>query len=132
MACITVCMIVSPFALYQADSPLAPSIGLNVQLTDFDNLTFTFTLSWTAPYSWPEFPITGYTVTITDHSSGETLNKIVSTISNQTEYMYEFNTTGNECYRLDLSVSANNSLGKGESSMIHSGHPVIGNVYMLY
>ena len=117
--------------MYQADSPLAPSIGLNVQLTDFDNLTFTFTLSWTAPYSWPEFPITGYTVTITDYSSGEIFNKIFSTISNETQYMHEFNTTGNDCYRFDLSVSANNSIGEGESSMIHSGHPVIGNSHNL-
>ena len=124
---ITVCMIGIILCLYQADSPSAPPIGLNVELTDFDNLTFTFTLSWTAPYSRPEFPITGYTVTITNYSSGETFNEIFSAINNQTEYMYEFNTIGNECYRIDLSVSANNSIGEGESSMIHSGHPIIGN-----
>jgi hypothetical protein len=118
--------------IMQADSPSAPSIGLDLQLTNFDNPTFTFTLRWTAPYSWPGFPITGYTITVTNYSSGETFDRIFTTISNEIDYIFEFNTTGNECYGIDLSVSANNTLGEGESSMIRSGHPVTGNVHTFH
>ena len=122
-------MITLSISLVLSDYPSAPSVDLDVQLTDIDNSTFTFILSWFAPYSFPGFPITGYTITITNYSSSEAFARVLTTTSNETEY--RFNTSGDECYRLDLSVSANNSLGEGESSTIQSGHPVVGNAHVI-
>ena len=112
----------SPTYLH-AGPPLAPSVSLNVELSDND--TFIFILSWTKPFSWPGFPITGYTITLSNYSSGEAVHHTVVVDSNKTEY--QFSSMENECYRLDLSVSANNSLGEGKPSIIQSGHPIIGN-----
>ena len=112
--------------------PLAPSISLDVELLESDNESFfLFTLNWTTPFSWSEFPVTGYKMILSNYSKDEPFNKsytILAESNNETDsYLMQFNSTGNECYGIDFSVSANNSLGEGESAVIHSGHPIIGN-----
>lgn len=108
--------------------PLPPSINLDMELRDDEY--FLFTIRWTTPFSWPEFPVTGYTVILSNYSVGEHVNTTFSVIveGNETQsYLIQFNSTGNECYRLKVFASANSSLGEGQFAIIHTGHPIVGN-----
>ena len=105
--------------------PLAPSVSLDKEL--MENESCLFTLSWTTPFSWSEFPITGYTIILSNYSNGEPFNTSFMENNITDSYLIQFNSTGNECYRLEFLVSANNSLGEGQPTIIHSGHPIIGN-----
>ena len=98
-----------------------------------NNETFSFTFTWTKPFTWTNFPITGYTVVLSNYSDGEPLNTTITYGERNISdfYVHQFNTTGNECYRIDFYVSANNSLGEGEPTLIQSGHPVIIGIAIL-
>ena len=107
---------------------MAPLVSLDMEL--MENESSLFTLSWTTPFSWSEFPVTGYTVILSNYSNGVPFNRSYTILmeSNVTDsFLIQFNSTGNECYRLKFFVSANNSLGEGQPYIIHSGHSVIGN-----
>ena len=109
-------------------APLPPTISLDVTFRDDDSCFHT--LSWTPPFSLSELPVAVYTIVLSNYSYGEPFNtsRTIVVESNETDpYLVQFNSTGNKCYRLTFSVSANNSLGEGKSAVLHSGHPIIGN-----
>lgn len=111
--------------------PLAPAINLDVELLESDNVSFLFTLNWTMPFSWSEFPVTDYKIILSNYSNDESFNSSFTVLAESNKTELYFNSTGNECYRLDFFVSANNSLGEGEAAVIHSGHPIIGNYFLI-
>lgn len=110
--------------------PLAPSVSLTTEHTI--NNTFTFNLTWSTPFSWPGYPIIKYEVTMTNYSSGKPIqNTTTMTVlessrnHNITEYYHiEFTGQGNGCYNLSFLVTASNSIGKGDHSIVKSGQPI--------
>ena len=110
--------------------PLAPSVSLTQE--HFVNNTFLLTLNWSKPFTWSNFPITSYTITITNYSSGEPISTTNITYSNGsgTDGCHQYIGEGNDCYRLDISVAANNSLGKGQHTTVQSGH-LIGEIIII-
>ena len=113
-----------------AGSPLAPSVSLNVGHLTGDS--FSFALSWSTPFTWPNFPILSYKVILTNYSSGEpTMNTTVlnmndsSVVDNNREHhQIEYIGQGSHCYKLSFSVEASNSIGKGEPTTLHAGQPI--------
>ena len=103
--------------------PLPPPFDLS-QEHDTDN-NFTYYLNWSAPFTWDGFPITSYNITIYNHFSNEATTTMYS--ENDSEFQslsHNGTTTGDSCYMLDFYVSAANSIGVGEPSLVQSGHPI--------
>ena len=55
--------------------------------------------------------------------SGEGPIKTVD-VMNSSCHQIEYSGRGIDCNKLTFSVEANNSIGKGESTLIHSGQPI--------
>ena len=110
--------------------PLAPAVSLTTEHTI--NNTFTFNLTWTTPFSWHGYPIIKYEVIMTNYSSGEPIQNTTtvtvlesSPFDNVTGYHHiEYTGHGNRCYDLSFLVTASNSVGKGDHSIVKSGQPI--------
>ena len=79
-------------------------------------------LSWTAPFTWSDFPIVNYSLTVYNHLNGDTTT-IVKT-ANFTVYTYQFVSHGHECYDIDFKVIATNRLGGSQPYRVQAGHPI--------
>lgn len=113
-------------------TPMAPTIGVSVEHTYNDS--FTFNLSWQAPFTWPGFPILSYTVAVTNYSSGQQI--MISNISgtstelesNDTGYYSNhsmvYTGRGSHCHNLSFSVEAENAIGNGKSVVLYTGQPL--------
>ena len=77
-------------------------------------------LQWSIPFSWLGFPITGYTISINNHGNGDT--SII--IKSNTSLSHTHTTDDGYCYRLDFSLAASNTVGRGEGTVIHAGNPI--------
>ena len=112
--------------LYTAAPPLAPSVDLNVKHVIDD--TFLFTITWSTPFTWSGFPIISYNIIMTNYSGGVPIATTDTVTSNNTGSGYhQIYYTGkgmSGCYALSFSIEANNSLGKGERTLIHTGQPI--------
>ena len=96
--------------------PLAPTVHLSQEHFESDEINHI--LTWSMPFTWPEFPITNYTIIIRiDGEPDAILNS--TTIQNFTHTSF-----GCNCYTINFSVAANNQLGRSEAVDIHSGHPI--------
>ena len=78
--------------------------------------------SWSTLFTWPNFPITNYTITMFNHSDGDTIT--TTRTSNYVDYSHQSLSQGDHCYELDFTVVAANRLGSSASATIHSGHPM--------
>ena len=85
-------------------------------------------LSWSTPFTFPDFPINNYTVTMFNHSNGETIT--TTRTSNYADYSHQSLSQGDHCYELDFTVVAVNRLGSSPPATIYTGHP-IGNLIIV-
>lgn len=104
---------------------MAPNFNLSVVY--FVNNSFLHTLDWDAPFTWTNFPITEYTVNITNTSNGELVSTIISVNLNEvsasvSHFNYSFASDGSSCYDLDIALSATNSIGESEASTGQAHH----------
>ena len=85
------------------------------------NDTFQHTLQWDEPFTWMGFPITGYTINITNHSNGES-----TTISMLASSYFNHSIASDEdlCYELEVALSASNRIGSSKPSIKQTGHPM--------
>ena len=104
--------------------PLSPRFNLSVVYSVSNR--FHHTLHWDEPFTWLEFPVTGYTINITNHSSEVvTTDIIIQTInSSGTHFSHSFSSNGNSCYEMDIILSATNKIGESELTIEHTGHPI--------
>ena len=108
--------------------PLAPTLTYGVE--HVMNNTFLLSFNWSRPFTWPDFPITAYTIILNNCSSNEMVDEIITIqcLENCLEEPTRKNqltTEGSTCYQLKLSISANNSLGEGNYSSMTVNHPII-------
>ena len=92
-----------------------------------DNNNFTYHLNWSAPFTWPGFPITSYSVTVFIQLNNESITTIIyGNDSHPPPLSHGGRSTsyGESCYGLTFSVAASNSIGKGDFSAIESGHHI--------
>ncbi len=77
---------------------------------------------WDPVFSWPEYPVTEYTLTVS-RSTGEQLH--TQSMDNFTTFVeiHSNITNGTECEELLFSVSASNELGEGEKGSVLGGYP---------
>ena len=105
--------------------PLRPIIVSFSQKHVADSSNFTYHLNWSAPFTWPGFPVISYNVTVFNH-----LENISTTIIMPINDSYSQTSTlngitdGESCYRLTFYVTASNYLGEGENTMMQSGHHI--------
>ena len=78
------------------------------------------TLQWNVPFSWPGFPITGYTIYINNSGNGDT--SII--MKSKASLSHTHTTDDSYCYRLDFSVAASNAVGRGEGTVTRAGNPI--------
>lgn len=98
--------------------PLAPPFNLTQRHLISDAIQHI--LEWSEPYTHSDFPITNYTVSISDH-----LNKEYITVTKSNDsFTYTHTSYGKSCLELDFALTANNRAGQGDTNYIHSGHPV--------
>ena len=74
------------------------------------------------PFSFPGYPVTYYTITVFNHSNGETFT--TTKTANFADYSHQSLSHGDHCYELDFTVIAVNSLGESPPSTIYTGHPI--------
>ena len=116
-----------PNPFYFTDGPLPPNISV-LTIEHLFNNTFRHKIQWEEPFTWAEFPITGYELNITNHSlySGETTHQVLL-LSNESSdspgLSYLITSSGNHCYSLDVAVSAINAIGNSDPGTLHTGHP---------
>ena len=72
--------------------------------------------------TWSEFPIISYKIIMTNYSGEEPITTV--NVINSSNQQIEYYGRGIDCYMLTFSVEANNSIGKGEGTLIHSGQPI--------
>lgn len=103
--------------------PLQPGVTLFHEHVIND--IFTYRLNWSAPFTWDGFPIINYNITVYNVSSGETTTTIKhANDSGSLSLSHHGTSNGPSCYMLNLSVTASNSVGEGEPTVIQSGHPI--------
>ena len=83
-------------------------------------LTDSLRIHWDHVFSWPEYPVTEYTLTVS-RSNGEQLH--TETMNNVTTFIeLQSNITNSaDCEELVFSVSASNQIGEGEKGSISGG-----------
>ena len=108
----------------QSDPPLAPPLNLTQHHLIDDAVQHI--LQWSEPFTPSDFPVTNYTVGISNRLN---LEYITVTKSND-DFTYTHTSYGRSCYELDFTLTANNRVGQGDTSYIHSGHPV-GMLYLI-
>ncbi len=85
----------------------------------------TLTVQWDPVFSWPEYPVIGYKVTLI-RSNGQQLYNQTTHSTNISISLQQANILGanlGECEELVFSVSAINALGEGEHGNITGGLP---------
>ena len=90
--------------------------------------TFVINFNWSKPFTWGGFPITSYTFSLQNESSGQLIDDGTRQLNGSDAVVenYHFITEGMHCYMLTFSVLANNSLGEGNESVSSVGHPIKG------
>ena len=101
--------------------PLAPSVHLNVGHLSGSSDIFTFTLHWST-FTWSGYPIISYKIMMTNNSDEQSITTVNVTESNVDHI--EYTGRGSDCHTLTFSIEANNSIGKGDSTLIHSAQPI--------
>ena len=76
-------------------------------------------ISWSAPFTWSQYPITNYTININNHHG-----EYITVVKPSDNFIYTHTSYGKNCYQLDVSLAASSQIGQGSASSIHSGHPV--------
>ena len=99
---------------------MAPSVDLSVRHVNDDS--FIFALNWSTPFTWNGFPIISYKIIMINHSDEQPRATINTTKGNINQI--EYTGRGSGCYMLSFSIEANSSLGKGESTLVHSTQPI--------
>lgn len=99
--------------------PLPPNF--NTSVVHLVNNSFLHTINWGAPFTWTDFPVTEYTINITNISNGELVSTTIPVNLNETSisvsyFNYSFVSDGSSCYDLDIALSATNSIGESEAS----------------
>ena len=118
------------------DPPLAPSVTYEIEHVIND--TFLFSFNWSRPFTWPGFPITNYTITLRNYSSGEPVDETFTIIPANESGLeeptqgYQLTTEGDTCYQFKISVKGSNRLGEGEYSSITVGHPITSEFLYAY
>ena len=79
-------------------------------------------LLWSTPFTLPDFPITNYTITIFNHSDGDTIT--TKRRASFDGYSHHTLSQGHHCYELDFTVMAANRLGRSPPASIYAGHPI--------
>ena len=105
---------------YRTGLPPAPLVSYSAQ--HIANDTFRFNLFWNDTTTWTGLPITSYTLSLVNESSGQ----YIIDMDAVTVPEYNFTIEGKYCSVFTLSVSANNSLGRGEESVVRIGNPIVG------
>lgn len=96
---------------------MAPPVNLNQYHLAKDAIQHT--IHWSEPFTWSQYPITNYTIKINNHHG-----EYITVIKTSDDFNFIHTTYGKDCYELDFSLAANNQIGQGSSSFIHTGHPV--------
>ena len=105
--------------------PLRPIITNFSQEHVVNSSNFTYRLYWSAPFTWPGFPIISYNVTVFNHLSNNSITTIMHLNDSDSQTMsLDGITYGESCYGLTFYVSASNPLGEGEHTMMQSGHHI--------
>ena len=82
-------------------------------------------LYWRAPFTWPQFPITSYNITVFDDLTNDSTSNIVPVNDTHSQNLsFEGITYGESCYLITFYISAMNQLGEGEHTMMQSGHHI--------
>lgn len=91
-----------------------------------DSNNFTHCLDWSAPFTWPGFPVISYSITVFNHSSNQsTVDDIVYVNeSSAGSHSWMYTSYGESCYGLTFYLAARNALDEGEFAMIRTGHPI--------
>ena len=79
-------------------------------------------LSWRRPFTFPDYPVTNYTVTLFNHSDGETIT--ITRMANFSDYFQPLLSEGDDCYEIDVTVVATNSIGTSLPAIVNTGHPI--------
>ena len=82
----------------------------------------TLQLDWDPPFTWPDFEILNYTVTMENRSSGTTANPVVLTPANLT-YTLTAEAPAEHCAELRFNVTASNALGDSNPAVVIGGFP---------
>ena len=90
-----------------------------------DSSNFTYHFNWNAPFTWPNFPITSYNVTVFSHLNNKSTTMILyGNDSHPSPLSHDGASYGGSCYGLTFYVAASNSIGEGDYSAIESGHHI--------
>lgn len=111
------------FFFFAAGPPLRPIITNFTQEYVNNTSSFIYHLYWSAPFTWPEFLITSYNITIFSHLSNNSTTTIMH-VNDSDALSLDGITHGESCYRLTFYVSASNHLGEGEHAIMQSGHHI--------
>ena len=112
----------SECSYYNIGPPLRPTITNFSQEYVSDSSNFTYYVDWSAPFTWPGFPIISYNVTVFSHLNNESTTTILhGNDSHPPPLSLEGISYGESCYRLEFYVTASNSIGEGNFSAIESG-----------
>ena len=113
----SVCCILGP--------PSRPMITDFVQELVANSSNSTYYLYWRAPFTWSQFPITSYNVTVFDDLTNDSTSNIVPVNDSHSQNLsFDGITYGESCYLIIFYVSAMNQLGEGEHTMTQSGHHI--------
>ena len=101
--------------------PLKPEVQL-VQQYLADNFVL-HNISWSTPFSWTEFPVTNFTISMYNYSNREILVTILTAYTTDW-YTYLTLSSGEHCYAIDYTVVAKNAIGESQLSILSTGHPI--------
>ncbi len=110
--------------------PIGPPPPPNPVLVIQDTLI----IRWDPVFSWPEYPVIGYRVTLLRSNGQQLLGQtVISTSINITlQQASLFGAFLDECEELVFSVSAINELGEGEQGSITGGLPKANGLLMSH
>ena len=110
--------------------PIGPPPPPNPVLVIQDTLI----IRWDPVFSWPEYPVTGYRVTLLRSNGQQLLDKRLNStsISISLQQASLFGAFLEECEELVFSVNAINELGEGEQGSITGGLPKANGLLMSH
>lgn len=94
-----------------------------------------FNLTWREPFTWDNFPIISYTITIvlTNYSDQrEAINVEMFDITSTEDHQYQHSIKGKECYVVNFFVAATNSIGNGECSSVQYSNSIGKTYYFIF
>ena len=102
------------------------SISLEIEYNTTSN-TFSITLNWSRPFTWPGFPVNSYTITLSNYSTTDPLHTttVLNSADLESSGHQVITTDGHNCYLIGFSLKANNSLGESNQTYKQFGHPII-------